>query len=954
MQDFLIIKGAREHNLKNVNLKLPRNKFIVFTGLSGSGKSSLAFDTIYSEGQRRYVESLSAYARQFLGQMDKPDVDSISGLSPTISIDQKGASHNPRSTVGTTTEIYDYLRVLYARAGEQFCPNCNLALKSQSLEDIKEQIGALKEGTKFYIMAPLIKGRKGQYESLLADLLKRGFIRVKLDGEVINLQDTLREQSSSRLKKSSLDLKRYEAHDISVVIDRSIARPDQKDRIRESVETALQLGEGVMEVEILDSDNRTKEILKFSRFLACRKCGYSADELSPRNFSFNSPYGACQKCNGLGDSFEVDPELVVKSPELSLNEGAITPFYSMRNNYHIKLLAAFCRAEAIDMDVPFAKLPKSAQKKILYGSREKVSFQFVNRFGRKRTWTTQYEGVINWIQRRYEEAETDALRETFKSYMRETPCSSCNGSRLKPESLSVYISGKSIGDFTALSVAEALGWIAALEIDAAKLPIVKPLITEITQRLRFLSDVGLGYLSLNRKTATLSGGEAQRIRLASQIGSGLVGVLYVLDEPSIGLHPKDNKKLIATLRALKDLGNSVIVVEHDEETMLAADILVDIGPGAGQNGGKVVAVGTPQQVMKTPGSITGKYLSGKLKIEVPEKRRKPYKGHIVIKGAREHNLKNIDVEIPLGLFVAVTGVSGSGKSTLVNDILVAGLRQKIYRSKISSGKFNTIVGWEKLDKLIEIDQSPIGRTPRSNPATYIKLFDNIRQLFSDTLESKIRGYKPGRFSFNVSGGRCETCSGDGYIKIEMHFLPDVYIKCDACKAKRYNPDTLEIKYKGFSIADVLDMTVAEALDLFDSHPVITRQLRTLYDVGLGYIKLGQSAPSLSGGEAQRVKLAAELSKRSTGNTLYTFDEPTTGLHFDDVKKLLEVLERLVSAGNTIVVIEHNLDVIKCADYIIDLGPDGGDAGGQIIACGTPEEVAKNKVGYTGDFLKKII
>ena len=940
MHDSLVVRGAREHNLKDVSLELPRDRLIVFTGLSGSGKSSLAFDTIYAEGQRRYVESLSAYARQFLGQMDKPDVDFIEGLSPAISIDQKSASRNPRSTVGTVTEVYDYLRLLYARIGQPHCPSCGRLVARQSPQQIVDQVMELAEGTRFHVLAPMVRGRKGEYEGLLEDLARQGYARIRIDGTVHELAS-----------RAELHLARYEQHTIEVVIDRLVRREGIERRLTDSVETALRLAEGVVGIELVDSEDE----LSFSQHLACSECGLSFDELSPRNFSFNSPYGACPVCAGLGTRFEVDPDLVVPNPELSLDHGALAPWSGARTEYFSRLLHALAENFSFSMATPWAKLTKPQRKLILYGAgAKKVHVSYRNRFGTPRSYNASYEGIIPWLERRHSEAESDFQREQIEGYMREVPCNACEGTRLRPESLAVTIDGRSIAELCTLPIGDATALLGELSLSERDRLIAERVLKEIRARLRFLLDVGLDYLSLDRASATLAGGEAQRIRLASQIGSGLVGVLYVLDEPSIGLHQRDNHKLIETLVRLRDLGNTVIVVEHDEETIKVADHVVDVGPGAGEHGGQIVYSGDVPGLLKAPGSLTGGYLSGRVAIPVPPTRRPPENGSIVVRGAREHNLKEIDVAFPLGCFIAVTGVSGSGKSTLVNDILHRALAQRVYRSKAVPGRHRTIEGAELIDKVIDIDQSPIGRTPRSNPATYTGVFDHVRRLFSQSTEAKLRGYAPGRFSFNVSGGRCEACAGDGTLKIEMHFLPDVYVPCEVCKGARYNRDTLEVIWRGKNIAEVLDCSCEEALELFSAQPVIARHLQTLVDVGLGYIRLGQSAPTLSGGEAQRVKLASELSKRSTGHTFYILDEPTTGLHFEDVAKLLGVLQRLVDQGNTVLVIEHNLDVIKSADWLIDLGPEGGSGGGLLVGEGTPEYLVTVGESHTGRFLGPLL
>ena len=966
MADKLVIRGAREHNLKDVSLELPRDKLIVFTGLSGSGKSSLAFDTIYAEGQRRYVESLSAYARQFLGQMDKPDVDFIEGLSPAISIDQKSASRNPRSTVGTITEIYDYLRLLYARIGLPHCPNCGEVVSRQTPQQIVDRILQLPEGTRFQVLAPVVRGRKGEYEGLLDDLARQGFTRARVDGEIIELS------SKESGGGTQTNLARYEQHTIEVVVDRLVLREGIERRLTDSLETALKLAEGTAEIQIVPkkgeakgfgppSDDEAKEAegesdtLTFSQHLACPKCGLSFQELAPRSFSFNSPYGACTACDGLGTKYEVDPELVVPNPDLSIEEGAIAPWTGARGEFFGRVLASIAEANGFKLDVPWSKLSKKAQKIVLFGAGPKpVTVKYRNRYGRTRTYTTGYEGAIPWLQRKHTETESDYQREWAEGYTREVPCPACGGARLKPESLAVTVGGLNIFELCSKSIRGTHEVLETIELSQRDHLIADRVLREVRARLKFLLDVGLDYLTMHRNAGTLAGGEAQRIRLASQIGSGLVGVLYVLDEPSIGLHQRDNQRLINTLLRLRDLPNTVIVVEHDEETIRVADHVVDIGPGAGEHGGEVVVSGSVSALLKSKRSITGQYLSGKRSIPVPEMRREPGEGWLVVRSAKENNLRDIDVEFPLGCFVCVTGVSGSGKSTLVNDILYRVLMNKVYRSRMVPGRHKSLEGYELLDKVVNIDQSPIGRTPRSNPATYTGVFDNIRKLFSQTQESRVRGYQPGRFSFNVNGGRCDACSGDGTIKIEMHFLPDVYVPCEVCKGDRYNRDTLDITFKGKNIAEVLDMPCEEALEFFSNQPVIARHMQTIVDVGLGYVRLGQSAPTLSGGEAQRVKLASELSKRPTGHTIYILDEPTTGLHFEDVRKLLTVLSRLVDQGNTVLVIEHNLDVIKTADWLIDLGPEGGDGGGLVIAEGTPEQVAKTAESHTGRFLAPLL
>ena len=945
MSDRLVVRGAREHNLKNLSVDLPRDKMIVFTGLSGSGKSSLAFDTIYAEGQRRYVESLSAYARQFLGQMDKPDVDVIEGLSPAISIDQKSASRNPRSTVGTITEVYDYLRLLYARIGVQHCPKDGTKLARQTPQQIVDRVMTLPEGTRFQVLAPVVRGRKGEYETLLNDIAGQGFVRARIDGEVVDINEFL---------KSEKKLARYENHTIEVVVDRLVRRDNIQRRLTDSLETALRLAEGVAEVELVGDGKGEDEKLTFSQHLACPKCGSSFDEPAPRNFSFNSPYGACETCDGLGTTFEVDADLVIPDGDLALSEGAISPWRSAHTGFFQRILESVATDHKIDMDKPWNKLSAKAQKIVLNGLPGTITVRFKNRYGRQRQFNTTFEGVIPWIKRRHESAESDWSREQYEGYMREVPCTACEGARLKPSTLAVTVNGKNISEVCEMPIGDSSRFLAELTLSDRDRMIAERVVKEINARLGFLLDVGLDYLTLGRSAGTLAGGEAQRIRLASQIGSGLVGTLYVLDEPSIGLHQRDNRRLIDTLLRLRDLGNTVLVVEHDEETIRESDWIVDIGPGAGEHGGEVVYSGPVKGITKVKDSLTGQYLAGKKSIPVPASRRSPGVQWIEVIGAREHNLQNIDVKIPLGCFVAVTGVSGSGKSTLVRDILLPVLMQKIYKSKDPAGRHKKIVGIEHLDKVIDMDQSPIGRTPRSNPATYTGVFDGIRKLFATTAEAKTRGYQPGRFSFNVQGGRCEACSGDGTIKIEMHFLPDVYVPCEVCKGARYNRDTLEITFKGKSIADVLDMPISEAVDFFANQPAIARHMQTLVDVGLGYVRLGQSAPTLSGGEAQRVKLATELAKRSTGHTIYLLDEPTTGLHFEDVRRLLTVLSRLVDQGNTVLVIEHSLDVIKTADWVIDLGPEGGRGGGTVVAEGTPEDIAKVAASHTGRFLKPLL
>ncbi len=942
----IIVRGAREHNLKNVSVDLPRDRLIVFTGLSGSGKSSLAFDTIYAEGQRRYVESLSAYARQFLGQMDKPDVDVIEGLSPAISIDQKSASRNPRSTVGTITEVYDYLRLLFARIGVQHCPNDGTRLQRQTPSQIVDRILLLPDGTRFQVLAPVVRGRKGEYSTLLEDLVSQGYVRARIDGEVVDMAEFLKRDEK---------LARYEQHKIEIIVDRLVRRDGIERRLTDSLETALKLADGVAEVELVAKEGEPPaETLTFSQHLACPKCGTSFEEPAPRNFSFNSPYGACEACDGLGTTFEVDPELIVPDHDLSINGGAIAPWKTSGTQYFARMLEAVADAYEIDLDTPYGNLTTKQQKVILHGVDGNLKVKYKNRYGRTREYSTAYEGVIPWLNRRREGAESDWAREQYEGYMREVPCPTCAGARLKPATLAVTVGDKNIAEICEMAIADSSAFLSALELSERDRMIAERVTKEINARLGFLLDVGLDYLSLSRSASTLAGGEAQRSRLASQIGSGLVGTLYVLDEPSIGLHQRDNRRLIDTLIRLRDLGNTVLVVEHDEDTIREADWIVDIGPGAGEHGGAVIYSGPVKGILKVKESVTGQYLAGKRSIPLPEHRRAPGLEWLEVVGAREHNLRNLDVRLPLGCFVAVTGVSGSGKSTLVRDILLPVLMQKIYKSKDAAGKHKTIRGIEYLDKVIDMDQSPIGRTPRSNPATYTGVFDNVRKLFATTAEAKVRGYLPGRFSFNVQGGRCEACAGDGTIKIEMHFLPDVYVPCEVCKGARYNRDTLDIEFKGKNISEVLDMPVAEAVGFFANQPAIGRYMQTLMDVGLGYVRLGQSAPTLSGGEAQRVKLATELAKRSTGHTIYLLDEPTTGLHFEDVRRLLTVLSRLVDQGNTVLVIEHNLDVIKTADWILDLGPEGGSGGGMVVAEGTPEDVAGVAGSHTGRFLRPLL
>ena len=938
--DSLVIHGAREHNLKNVTLELPRDRLIVFTGLSGSGKSSLAFDTIYAEGQRRYVESLSAYARQFLGQMEKPDVDFIEGLSPAISIDQKSTSRNPRSTVGTITEIYDYLRVLYARVGHPHCYNCGRPIGRQTPDQIVDQVMELPEGTRFQVLAPVVRGRKGEYGKLLDELARKGFPRARIDGEVRELSEPIRLATTYK-------------HTIEVVVDRLVAKPDIRRRVADSIETALELAEGIASIAVQTHDGG-EELQNFSQSLACTHCGLSFDEMAPRNFSFNSPYGAGPPCDGLGTRLEVDPELVVPDTDLSVHEGALAPWASATLEYWNRVLESVAEAHGIDLETPFRRLVKKQRDVLLYGSDEQIHVRYKNRYGRQRSYWTTYEGVVTNVERRHRETDSESQRDKLEQFMREIPCRACEGARLRPETLAVTVAGLNIAELTDRSIRDTLTFVDTIDLSERETMIAERLLKEIRERLRFLVDVGLDYLSLARPSGTLAGGEAQRIRLATQIGSGLVGVLYILDEPSIGLHQRDNKRLIDTLVRLRDLGNTLIVVEHDEATILEADHIVDIGPHAGEHGGEIVYSGDLKGLLECERSITGAFLTGRRQIPTPEMRRTPGDRRVRLEGVREHNLQNVTVDVPLGLFVCVTGVSGSGKSTLVQDVLLRALMQKVYRSRLQPGKHKKLHGWEQVDKIVDIDQSPIGRTPRSNPATYTGVFDHVRKLFAQVPEAKLRGYQPGRFSFNVRGGRCEHCAGDGQIKIEMHFLPDVYVTCEVCKGRRYNRETLEVRYKGRSIADVLEMSVDEALEFFQHIPPIKRHMQTLSDVGLGYVRLGQPAPTLSGGEAQRIKLSSELHKRATGNTMYVLDEPTTGLHFEDVRKLLAVLQRLVSTGNTVLVIEHNLDVIKTADWLIDLGPEGGDQGGEVVAIGTPEAVAAEPMSHTGRFLAEVL
>jgi excinuclease ABC subunit A len=936
IQDRILIKGAREHNLKNIDVEIPRNRFVVITGVSGSGKSSLAFDTIYAEGQRRYVESLSAYARQFLGQMNKPDVDYIEGLSPAISIDQKTTSRNPRSTVGTVTEIYDYLRLLFARAGRPHCPDCGIAISQQTVEQMVDRILSLPEKTKIQVMAPLVRGRKGEYTKLLQQVRSDGFVRVRVDGRVYELEE-------------EITLEKNKKHSIEIIVDRLVIKEGLEKRLADSLEVALKYGDGLVIIAVIDGEE-----MLFSSTFACPECGFSVEDLAPRMFSFNSPYGACPECSGLGSKAEMDPDLVVPDRRRSLQEGAIAPWRPGTQGYYQQQLSAVAVHYSIDMDTPFADLPEEKQKLLLAGCRERIPFSYEDANGRIHRYQLKYEGAIPILARRYRETTSDQVREELESYMSHKTCPVCLGARLKPASLAVTVGGKNISELTALTVETASIFLEGLKLSEKERQIARLILKELQSRLGFLRNVGLEYITLDRAAGTLSGGEAQRIRLATQIGASLTGVLYILDEPSIGLHQRDNERLIRTLENLRDLGNTVIVVEHDEETIHRADHVIDIGPGAGAWGGRIVAAGRVDEIVRVEESLTGQYISGKKSIAVPGRRRLPNGNWLEIKGARAHNLKNIDTSIPLGVFTCVTGVSGSGKSTLVNEILYRRLSMELHHGRQKPAEHDSILGLNHLDKVINIDQSPIGRTPRSNPATYTGVFDHIRELFSRSNESKMRGYKQGRFSFNVKGGRCEACRGDGILRIEMHFLPDVYVPCEVCRGRRYNRETLEVRYKGKNIADVLAMTVAEALEFFDAIPRIKRKLQTLYDVGLGYIGLGQPAPTLSGGEAQRVKLASELSRRSNGKTLYILDEPTTGLHSDDINKLLAILDRLVENGDSVLVIEHNLDVIKRADYIIDLGPEGGDAGGYVIACGTPEEVAANDGSHTGAFLARVL
>ena len=940
--DKIVVRGARQHNLKNITVEIPRDKLVVLTGISGSGKSSLAFDTIYAEGQRRYVESLSAYARQFLGEMDKPDVDIIEGLSPAVSIDQKSTTRNPRSTVATVTEIYDHMRLLWARIGQPHCPECGRPIVQQTSEQIVDQVLELPERTRILILGPVVRGRKGEYRQIFDDIRRQGFARVRVDGEVLNVDEA-----------AGRKLARYKQHTIEIVIDRMAVRPGARKRLADSMELALRVGGGVALVQALDVDGAPAEELTFSERYACTQCQRSFEELQPRLFSFNTPYGACPECTGLGTSNELDENLIIPDPGLTINEGAILPWRSLSSQYHKALLRSVCSEFDIDLDTPVRNLPKSSIEVLLRGAPDPIRVRYRGRGGRLRIYTTRFRGILHYLRREYEEGESDSTRAYLDAFTAVKPCPACGGARLKPESLAVTVGEKNIAEVAALSIRKAMDFFEELPLTDRQQRIARQVLKEIRTRLGFLLNVGLDYLTLDRSAATLAGGEAQRIRLATQIGSGLMGVLYILDEPSIGLHQRDNRRLLNTLLNLRDLGNTILVVEHDEETIRTADWIIDIGPGAGEHGGEIIVSGTLDELCSNPESITGDYLAGRRSIPVPS-RRSHNGDFLTVRGARHHNLKNIDVAIPLGVLNCLTGVSGSGKSTLMEEILYRRLAYKLHGARTIWGEHDTIEGTENIDKVIDIDQSPIGRTPRSNPATYTGVFDRIRQLFAQTPEARMRGYKPGRFSFNVRGGRCEACRGDGIIKIEMHFLPDVYVPCEVCRGARYNRETIEVTYKGKSVADVLNMTVREALEFFSNIPPIASRLQTIHDVGLDYIKLGQPATTLSGGEAQRVKLAAELSRRDTGQTLYLLDEPTTGLHFDDIKRLLQVLRRLTEAGNTVLVIEHNPEVIKCADYVIDLGPEGGDLGGYVVAEGTPEKVARNRNSYTGQLLKRVL
>jgi excinuclease ABC subunit A len=969
--DKILIKGARQHNLKNIDVEIPRDKLVVITGVSGSGKSSLAFDTIYAEGQRRYVESLSAYARQFLGQMEKPDVDHIEGLSPAVSIDQKSTTRNPRSTVGTVTEVYDYLRLLFARIGRPHCPQCGKPITQQTVEQMVDAVLAMPEGTRLQVLGPIVRGRKGEYRQVLDEVRREGFRRVRVDGAIYEVDSDV-----------EIPLDRYKQHTIEVVVDRLIVKPGIQSRLAESIETALKMGKGLLGLlweapgsrlpapgdgtasEGAGSPDATLGAgrrepgagsgeLLFSEKFACVECGVSLDEIAPRNFSFNSPYGACPECHGLGMHTDFDVNLVI-DPERSIRDGGVLPFAGTSSEYVQQILEGLAHRYELSPGLPLGEWPEEAHQVLLYGADRPIPITYVNRDGRRRSYDARFEGVMHWLKRRYAETGSQGIKEDLEQYMSSRPCAGCGGHRLKKESLAVKVGGLNISQVTALSIDDADRFLSDLELTERERVIASRVLKEIRTRLGFLQNVGLEYLTLDRAAATLAGGEAQRIRLATQIGAGLMGVLYILDEPSIGLHQRDNRRLIETLLHLRDLGNTILVVEHDEETIAVADWVIDIGPTAGENGGHVVAVGTPEEIARNPNSLTGQFLSGARQIEVPERRRQPNGKSIELTGARQHNLKNVTLRVPLGLFVCITGVSGSGKSTLLQETLYPRLQQKVNRTRTACGAHDDLTGWEQIDKVIDIDQSPIGRTPRSNPATYTGVFDMIRDLFAQTSEARMRGYQPGRFSFNVKGGRCEACKGDGIIKIEMHFLPDVYVPCEVCKGRRYSRETLEVRYKGKTIAEVLDMTVAEALAFFESIPPIARKLSTLHDVGLDYMRLGQPATTLSGGEAQRVKLATELSKRATGRTFYILDEPTTGLHFADIEKLLQVLGRLVDTGNTVVVIEHNMDVIKTADWIVDLGPEGGARGGEIVAAGTPEEVAQVERSHTGRFLRQVL